>query len=408
MAMQQQIVLERTSHTPVQAAAIAPERREFFTMSDDHFIKTWHVDTGQLVRTVDAHRGKITALLWVSSLRFVASASLDHSLAIWDFKGNCIARAKFPTALYSAGYSAKHNAFIVGGVKKMFIVKLVQNRDDWDFLIDKEFSEHTDFISQIICTPLGRIFSCGYDGLICAFEQNVSEQIVVMSVGHDKNQVYAKAKCHKGAITCATFNTETGTLITGGYDMLVKIWNSDSLTAHAQYIPLSTLDLNKTIISLAYVAATRMVWVGTAGLHKPHLMDPRTGTNLTDFQPHIDLKPPLSGEHPTCLVASSDMAISASDQKRLTIWRYNPLACVASIHGHTDWVEFVLAHPVSSQWGFITAGADSTVRCWHSPSALYPELYSLKDVYCGHEGSVVAGVIKVLLYAALSYYCMRP
>lgn len=395
MAMQPQIMVDRVSHGIVQAAAIATERRELYTMSDERFIKTWNLDTGQHVRTIDAHRGKITALVWVSNLRFLASTSLDHSLAVWSFKGECVARAKFPSAIYSAEYSTKHNAFLVGGVKKMFVVKLVQNRDDWDFLVDKEFSEHTDFISQIVCSPMGRIFSCGYDGVICAFEQNVSEELVVYTVGHGEDQIRARAKCHKGAITCSTFNFETGTLITGGYDMLVKIWNADSLTAHAQYIPLSTLDLNRTILSLAYVDATRMVWVGTAGSHHPHLMDPRTGTNLTDFQPQITLKEPFPGEHPTCLVATSGTeAISVSDNKRITIWKYNPLACVASIHGHTDWVELLLSHPTSSQWGFVSGGADSTVRSWHSPSALYPELYSLKDLYQGHEGSVVAGVIK--------------
>ena len=392
--MQPQLMVERASQAVVQTAAIAPERREFYTTSD-RFIKAWNLDTGQLLRTYDAHRGKVTALVWVGSLKFVASASLDHSLAVWNVKGECVARAKFPSAIYSAGYSTKHKAFFVGGVKKMFILKLVQNRDDWDFLVDKEFCEHTDFISQIICTPSGRIFSCGYDGVICAFEQNVSEQIVVMTVGHGEHEVRAKDKCHKGAITCATFNSESGTLVTGGYDMMVKIWNYDSLTAHAQYIPLSTLDLNRTILSLAYVKATRTVWVSTAGSHRPFLMDPRTGTNLTDFQPHVDLREPLPGEHPTCLVATSGSeAISVSDQKRLTIWRYNALACVASIHAHTDWVEFLLPHPSSNHWGFVSGGADSAVRCWYSPSALYPELYSLRDQFQGHQGSVVSGVMK--------------
>jgi len=394
MAMEPANMLERVSHALVQAAAIAPERREFYTSADERYIKSWNLDSGQLLRTFDAHRGKITALVWVGSLKFVASTSLDHSLAVWSLKGECVARAKFPCAIYSASFSTKHNSFIVGGVKKMYILKLVQNRDDWDFLVDKEFSEHTDFISEIVCTPLGRIFSCGYDGFICAFEPNVSEQIVVMSVGHGEHEVRAKARCHQGAITCATFNPENGTLITGGYDMVVNIWNADSLTAHAQYIPLSTLDLNKTILSLAFVQATRMIWVSTAGSHKPQLMDPRTGTNLTDFQPQVDLKEPFPGEHPTIMVATSgNEAISVSDHKRLTIWRYNSVACVASIHGHTDWVEFLLPHPISSQWGFVSGGADSTVRCWHSPSALYPELYSLKDLYQGHQGSVVAAVM---------------
>ena len=42
------------------------------------------------------------------------------------------------------------------------------------------FEEHSDFVSQIVCTPkpLGRVFSCGYDGFICAFELNVEDRCV--------------------------------------------------------------------------------------------------------------------------------------------------------------------------------------------------------------------------------------
>jgi WD40 repeat protein len=268
MAMQPHMTVERVGQAKVETAAIASERREFFT-PDDRFVKVWNIDNGQVVRTFDAHRGKITALVWVGSLRFLATTSLDHSLAVWNVKGECVARAKFPCALYSVAFSTAYNVFLVGGVKKMFILKLVQNRDDWDFLVDKEFCEHTDFISQLVCTPAGRIFSCGYDGVICAFEQNVSEQIVVMTVGHGEHEVRAKDRCHKGAITSAAFNPESSTLISGGYDMLVKIWNADSLTAHAQFIPIATLALNRTVLSVAYVSATRTIWIATAASHAP-------------------------------------------------------------------------------------------------------------------------------------------
>jgi len=87
MAMEPANMLERVSHALVQAAAIAPERREFYTSADERYIKSWNLDSGQLLRTFDAHRGKITALVWVGSLKFVASTSLDHSLAVWSLKG---------------------------------------------------------------------------------------------------------------------------------------------------------------------------------------------------------------------------------------------------------------------------------------------------------------------------------
>lgn len=61
-------------------------------------------------------------------------------------------------------------------------------------------------------------------------ELNVEEKLVLMSASGNK----AKALCHSGAITCSSFDVETQTPITGSYDMTVKIWNYDNLTAHAQ------------------------------------------------------------------------------------------------------------------------------------------------------------------------------
>ena len=55
-------------------------------------------------------------------------------------------------------------------------------------------------------------------------------------------------------------------------------------------------------------------------------MDPRTGTNLTDFHPYADLKDPYPKEHLTCLAAAvGPEAISITDQKRLVIWKFNPV-----------------------------------------------------------------------------------
>ena len=59
---------------------------------------------------------------------------------------------------------------------------------------------------------------CCCAGVICAYELNVEEKLVLMCAGGNK----AKALCHGGAITCSTFDTETQTPITGSYDMTVR------------------------------------------------------------------------------------------------------------------------------------------------------------------------------------------
>jgi WD40 repeat protein len=124
MAMQPVVVIEKVSVPMVSCVSMLAERRELATAGDDKLIKIWNSDDGRLVRSYEAHRGSVTSLTWIPHLRFLASTSLDHTLALWNFKGECVTRSKFPTALYSSGFSQKHDTLVVGGLRKMYIIQV--------------------------------------------------------------------------------------------------------------------------------------------------------------------------------------------------------------------------------------------------------------------------------------------
>lgn len=122
--MQPVVVIEKVSVPMVSCVSMLAERRELGTAGDDKLIKIWNSDDGRLVRSYEAHRGTVTSLTWIPHLRFLASTSLDHTLALWNFKGECVTRSKFPTALYSSGFSQKHDTLVVGGLGKMYIIQV--------------------------------------------------------------------------------------------------------------------------------------------------------------------------------------------------------------------------------------------------------------------------------------------
>eukprot|EP00961_Rhodomonas_salina_P070315 944135-Rhodomonas_salina.4 len=64
MAMHPHVVLDKIDHAPVTALAMASERRELFTTSQERYIKIWNLDDGRMARTYDAHRGSITSLTY--------------------------------------------------------------------------------------------------------------------------------------------------------------------------------------------------------------------------------------------------------------------------------------------------------------------------------------------------------
>ncbi|EKX44152.1 hypothetical protein GUITHDRAFT_109937 [Guillardia theta CCMP2712] len=374
MAMQVHVQVEKVGGQGNSITiGVAPERRELYTTADDKLIKVWSLEDGKCKSCINAHKGRITCLVWLNHVRMMLSTSLDQTVALWNAKGECVVRSKFPCAIYCAGYSSRHDIVVLGGMKKMFVLQLLHQRDEWELNTQSVFEEHDEFISEIICTPSGRIFSCGYDGVVCAFDLNVEDKLVVMTAGGNR----AKSKCHKGAITCAAYYNEGNSLITGSYDMSVKTWSYDALTAHAQFSPLYTIELKKTVETMCCIPATKSLWVGIKGSCRPFVFDPRTGTNLTDFLPQSEDFKSLHNEYPVKIMASASEVVTMSDHKNFTIWRYNSLACISIIHGHTDWVELVVRNPRTGD--FVSSGADSIIRKWYIPNALYPQLYSMKE-----------------------------
>eukprot|EP00283_Hemiselmis_rufescens_P022660 CAMPEP_0173465516 /NCGR_PEP_ID=MMETSP1357-20121228/71760_1 /TAXON_ID=77926 /ORGANISM="Hemiselmis rufescens, Strain PCC563" /LENGTH=82 /DNA_ID=CAMNT_0014433503 /DNA_START=82 /DNA_END=326 /DNA_ORIENTATION=- len=82
MAMQPHVVIEKVSVPPVSCVCSLSERRELGTAGEDRFIKIWNADDGRMLRSYDAHRGSITSLTWIPNFKFLASTSLDHTLAV--------------------------------------------------------------------------------------------------------------------------------------------------------------------------------------------------------------------------------------------------------------------------------------------------------------------------------------
>ena len=82
MALRPHTVQTLLFKEPVGALALAIERRELFTAGETSKIYVWSLDDGRMARSFEAHAGSMTSLTWLSHVRFLASTSLDHSMAV--------------------------------------------------------------------------------------------------------------------------------------------------------------------------------------------------------------------------------------------------------------------------------------------------------------------------------------
>lgn len=64
-------------------------------------------------------------------LRHVAKHDSFRTEQVWNVKGDKVAKAKFPCALYSSCYSAQCDFLVIGGKQKMLVMKLEQIKEEW-------------------------------------------------------------------------------------------------------------------------------------------------------------------------------------------------------------------------------------------------------------------------------------
>src|SRR5277367_1234716 len=82
---QAQVVRQLAGHqAAVYALAFHPDGEHLATASLDHTLKLWNVASGEVVRTFTGHEAKVLTLAFSTNGRWLASAGLDGAIRLWN------------------------------------------------------------------------------------------------------------------------------------------------------------------------------------------------------------------------------------------------------------------------------------------------------------------------------------
>jgi WD40 repeat protein len=149
-------------------------------------------------------------------------------------------------------------------------------------------------------------------------------------------------------------------LITGSIDRVVKLWSLDGNL-------IQRFDgFSDTISSLCYVPPTQTLWV-TANSSTPIVYDPRSGINVSDFVQTDDERfHPPGGSFGFKLmnyIPETSEVIAVTTRRSLVFWKYNSMAPLTVLPGHTDIVECLTFNPKEPILIF-SGGDDGIIRKW--------------------------------------------
>ncbi|KAF3022908.1 Transcription initiation factor TFIID subunit 5 [Neopestalotiopsis sp. 37M] len=156
---------------PIMKLAWGPHGHYFATGGWDKTVRIWSQDRVSYVRLMVGHDTPISALCWHPNGAYVFSASdeADKTIRMWSVSsGNCV----------------------------------------------RIFTGHTDYISTMETSPNGKILATAdTGGNIMLWDIAKGERIKRMR-GHGRNGVWS-----------ISFNVESNTLVSGGADMTVRVWD---------------------------------------------------------------------------------------------------------------------------------------------------------------------------------------
>ena len=331
----------------IRSAVLSPDSQYLATASQDNTIRIWDSGHGQLmVAPFPAHRDTVSSVAVSADGASIVSASLDGSVFVRDARTGAVKLSPPPEQI-GAGLSISISR-TEQIVRAMYFDHTTRV---WDVVTGEAICEipvgqGTNEIDMILLSPDARWLAIGMH----------SEFVHMWNVCSQQQSKISPLR-HSAGVASFAFSSDGRFLAVVGRSDKIYFWNTDTGEQAHQPVLLNWQD--NMSFHIVFSPSGSHIVVG-AGLIAS-VWDIGVGEKVHILTGHADHVGAI------CYSADGLLIATGSNDRTVRIWDAFSGVQAAILHGHASWVTAVAFTPDGQS--LVTGSDDSTIRVWDFVSA---------------------------------------